>query len=103
FTPELRGEVRRADVGFLYDPARRIERDFVDAWEAALAERAPGLTLRRNYPYRGTSDALVTYLRRSYPARYYAGLEIEVNQKFVGSGEWPGLVATLADSLAAAV
>jgi predicted N-formylglutamate amidohydrolase len=103
FTPRLHGEVRCADVGFLYDPARRIERDFVAAWQAALAERAPRLALRRNYPYRGTADALVTHLRRRYPERAYAGVEIEVNQKLVGTALWPQLVAALAESLGAAV
>jgi predicted N-formylglutamate amidohydrolase len=103
FTPILNGAVRRADVGFLYDPARPIERAFARAWQAALAERAPALVLRRNYPYRGTSDALVTHLRRSYPARAYAGVEIEVNQKHVTSADWPGLVRALTESLAAAV
>ena len=66
FTPVLRGEVRNCDVGFLYDPARRGEVRFVEAWYAALRAAAPELVLRRNYPYRGVSDALVTHLRRRY-------------------------------------
>ena len=103
FTPVLNGDVRRADVGFLYDPARPIERALAAAWETALHARAPQLALRRNYPYRGTSDALVTHLRRSFSARSYAGIEIEVNQKHVGSAEWPALVGALAGSLTAAV
>ncbi|RPI62147.1 MAG: N-formylglutamate amidohydrolase, partial [Lysobacterales bacterium] len=84
FTPVLRGEVRRCDVGFLYDPRRRGEARFVEAWYAALAAAAPELVLRRNYPYRGVSDSLVTQLRRRYGSRGYVGIELEVNQKHVG-------------------
>jgi predicted N-formylglutamate amidohydrolase len=103
FTPELRGEVRNCDVGFLYDPARRDEVRFVDAWLAALRAAAPELTLRRNYPYRDISDALVTHLRRRYGRRGYAGLELEINQKHVGSRGWRSLVAVLGATLVAAV
>lgn len=102
FTPVLRGEVRRCDVGFLYDPARTAEVSFIDHWHDALAAAAPELVLRRNYPYRGTTDALVTHLRRRYGERY-SGVEIEINQKYVGSARWRSLVATLAASLGTAV
>jgi predicted N-formylglutamate amidohydrolase len=102
FTPQLRGKTRNCDVGFLYDPKRRGEVRFVEAWHAALRAAAPELVLRRNYPYSGVSDALVTHLRRRYGQRGYVGLELEVNQKHVGSGRWRGLVAVLAATLAAA-
>jgi predicted N-formylglutamate amidohydrolase len=102
FTPELRGEVRNCDVGFLYDPAHRGEVRFVEAWYAALKEAAPALVLRRNYPYRGVSDALVTHLRRRYGRRGYVGMEIEVNQKHAGTRGWRALVAVLGATLAAA-
>lgn len=103
FTPVLRGEVRRCDVGFLYDPRRRGEVRFVEAWYAALREADPSLVLRRNYPYSGVSDALVTHLRRRYGARGYVGMELEINQKHVGSRGWRALVAVLAATLATAV
>ena len=103
FTPVLRGEVRNCDVGFLYDPRRRGEVRFIEAWHAALAAAAPALVLRRNYPYRGVSDALVTLLRRRYAGRGYVGMELEVNQKHVGSRGWRSLVSVLAATLAAAV
>jgi predicted N-formylglutamate amidohydrolase len=103
FTPELRGEVRNCDVGFLYDPRVSGEAQFVEVWSAALHAAAPGLVLRRNYPYRGVSDALVTHLRRRYGARGYVGMELEVNQKHVGSRGWRALVAVLAATLATAV
>jgi predicted N-formylglutamate amidohydrolase len=103
FTPVLRGEVRNCDVGFLYDPRQRDEVRFVEAWYAALAAAAPGLVLRRNYPYSGVSDALVTHLRRRYAARGYTGIELEVNQKHAGARGWRALVALLTETLAGAV
>jgi predicted N-formylglutamate amidohydrolase len=103
FTPELRGEIRNCDIGFLYDPRTRGEVRFVEAWYAALAAAAPELVLRRNYPYRGVSDALVTHLRRRYGKRGYVGIELEINQKHVGSRGWRALVALLAATLATVV
>jgi hypothetical protein len=58
--------------------------------------------LRRNYPYRGISDSLVTHLRRRYGARGYVGMELEINQKHVGTRGWRALVAVLAATLAVA-
>ena len=103
FTPVLRGEVRKCDVGFLYDPRIAGEVRFIEAWYAALAAAAPALTLRRNYPYRGVSDSLVTHLRHRYARRGYVGMELELNQKHVGSAGWRALVAVLAATLATAV
>jgi predicted N-formylglutamate amidohydrolase len=103
FTPELRGEVRNCDVGFLYDPQRPGEVQFIEAWVAALQTAAPALTLRRNYPYLGISDALVTHLRRRYGAHGYLGMELEINQKHVGSRGWRALVALLGATLRTAV
>ena len=103
FTPVLRGEVRNCDVGFLYDPRIAAEVRFIEAWYAALAAAAPALALRRNYPYRGVSDSLVTHLRRHYVGRGYVGMELELNQKHVGSAGWRALVAVLGATLATAV
>jgi predicted N-formylglutamate amidohydrolase len=103
FTPVLRGKVRHCDVGFLYDPRRRGEVRFVEAWYAALRSAAPELVLRRNYPYSGVSDALVTDLRRRYGSRGYVGMELEINQKHVGARRWRALVTVLAATLETAV
>jgi predicted N-formylglutamate amidohydrolase len=51
FTPILDGQVRHADVGLLYDPARPGEVAAAARWQAAMAESAPALRVRRNYPY----------------------------------------------------
>lgn len=81
FTPKLDGEVRNADIGLLYDPARRAERDFCLQLQARL--KTTGLRVRRNYPYRGNADGLTTYLRSVLPAKSYLGIEIEINQKLL--------------------
>ena len=103
FTPVLHGEVRQCDIGFLYDPAGSGEVRFIDAWYDAVRAAAPDLVLRRNYPYRGTSDALVTHLRRRHGEKAYAGIELEVNQKHVGTRGWRTLVSMLTTTLATAV
>lgn len=80
FTPVLNGKRRRADVGLLFDPKRRFEREVVDALQRELRARAPKLQVRRNFPYRGWTDGLTTTLRGRFPAATYAGIEFEVNQ-----------------------
>ena len=82
FTPVLRGEVRRADVGLLYDPARVRERELCARWRELLLALRPELRVRRNSPYRGTADGFTTALRRRFPPARYLGIELEVNQRF---------------------
>jgi len=79
FTPVLGGARRNADLGLLYDPGRPAERRLAQDWAAHLSACTPPLRIRRNYPYKGTSDGLTTQLRREYPARAYLGLELEIN------------------------
>ena len=83
FVSILRGHRRRADIGLLYDPSRSQERMIAGAVAHAVRLHLPGLRVRRNYPYRGAADALVTALRRQYAPSAYAGLELELNQRFV--------------------
>ena len=105
FTPELNGQVRTADIGLLYDPARPGEVEFTSAWLEALGRSDPALRLRRNYPYLGTSDGLTMALRRRHPPDRYVGVELEVNQRYVEAGgpEWPRLRATLVQTLGEAL
>lgn len=103
FTPVLNGQVRRADVALLYDPARPSEREFCTQWAGTLSRLLPDLAVRRNQPYRGASDGLTTWLRSRHPDGRYLGLEIEVNQRLLdGGGRFPSrigaaLVASLPD------
>jgi len=96
--------VRRADVGLLYDPGRRGEVQLCARWKAALANMAPELRVRRNYPYAGRGDGLTCYLRKRFSPGVYVGIELEVNQKivFAAGRRWTALRGMLIDSLLAA-
>ena len=83
FTPELDGQVRGADIGLLYDPARAGEVQLCARWKATLAQVAPALRVRRNYPYEGKNDGLTSHLRLGHAPAAYVGVEIEVNQAIV--------------------
>lgn len=108
FTPILAGVERTADVALLYDPRRRAEVAFCRRWLKALRQRRPDLRLRRNYPYRGASDGLTTHLRQRWSTKLYAGIELEVNQRWPqgDAAEWirlqDDLAATLGESLRSA-
>lgn len=101
FTPALDNVPRHADVAWLYDPRRRGEVDFARAWMHSLAQLAPELRLRRNYPYRGRDDGLTAALRKRYPDESYVGIELEINQRFVeqAGAPWDRLKTMLVDSL----
>lgn len=86
FTPQLEGQVRNADIGLLYDPARRGEAEFCWCWAATLKSQESDFRVRRNYPYTGRSDGFAAYLRRRFPAEDYIGVELELNQKHVIAG-----------------
>lgn len=103
FTPVLDGEVRTADVGILYDPARRGEAALAKAWQAGLQALDASLRVRRNYPYRGTADGFTTHLRRRFPADAYLGIELEMNQAQVlnGAKHWAELQVLISTSLRA--
>lgn len=105
FTPVMDGVVRRADVSLLYDPARSGEAALCKAWLDRLAARNPELRLRRNYPYRGTSDGFTAYLRRCFGADHYIGIEVEINQRIPLSdgAAWRKLRLDLIESLIAAL
>ncbi|MCC6840130.1 MAG: N-formylglutamate amidohydrolase [Flavobacteriales bacterium] len=100
FTPVLDGVERRLDVGLLYDPQRTAERAFAMAWRKALRQRLPAMAVRMNQPYKGVSDGLPTALRNRFP-KGYAGLELEVNQRFATNNRMePRLASALHDSMA---
>ena len=99
FTPVLDGEVRNADVGLLYDPARPGERGVCSWWKQIMDELAPALRVRRNYPYRGNADGFTTYLRTCFPDRAYLGIELEMNQAMLRGPARARLVRALKTSL----
>lgn len=90
FTPELHGVVRKPDLALLYDPQRGEESKLAAAWARDAAARLPGRTIRRNDPYRGSADGLTRTLRQQHADAWYAGIEVEVNQRHVGAeGRFP--------------
>lgn len=92
FTPVLNRTPRTTDIGLLYDPSRKSEKAWADWWLPLLEMKA--LTVRRNYPYFGKSDGLITQMRKKFPT-HYAGIELEINQKFVNkSGRFSNPVNT---------
>jgi predicted N-formylglutamate amidohydrolase len=105
FTPELRGKVRAADVGLLYDPARKGEARLCARWKIALSQAFPQLRVRRNYPYDGTDDGFMPYLRRRFRPTAYVGVEIEINQAIVigAPRRWAALRTAIIASLRAAL
>jgi predicted N-formylglutamate amidohydrolase len=104
FTPELDGKVRCADVGLLYHPGRRGEAALCARWKTALAALAPGLRVRRNYPYAGKGDGLASHLRDCFPPGVYIGIELEINQQITAAPpkRWITLRGALIESLRAA-
>jgi predicted N-formylglutamate amidohydrolase len=104
FTPELDGKVRRADVGLLYHPGRHGEAELCARWKISLADLAPKLRVRRNYPYAGKGDGLTSHLRLCFPPSAYVGIELEINQRivFAAGRHWTALRGVLIDSLRAA-
>ncbi|MBX3357181.1 MAG: N-formylglutamate amidohydrolase [Phycisphaeraceae bacterium] len=101
FTPVIRGQRRSVDVGILFDPSRDSERVLCRRWLAALRAEFPRLRIRPNAPYRGTDDGFTTHLRTRFPADRYAGIELEINQRFVRRAGRPwndlqrGVIASL--------
>lgn len=83
FTPELNGEVRNADIGLLYDPARPGEAELCRRWRQAMRDTLSEMKVRMNYPYSGTADGFTVHLRRQFAADSYVGIELEINQKHV--------------------
>lgn len=105
FSPRLAGKLRTADVALLYDPRRQHERRFCDRWLKLLTAALPELRLRRNYPYRGTSDGITTALRRRFHDERYLGIELEVNQSFplTHDARWSRLQFAIASTLSDAL
>lgn len=101
FTPVLNGRPRNVDIGLLYDPQRALERRVVGSWIARLRAVAPTWRVRRNAPYRGTSDGLTRTLRQLTVPATYAGIELEVNQAWSTTHVARGVCDRLKETLAA--
>ena len=83
FAPIKSGQIRKADIGLLYDPGRKCEKDISSFLAGLLQEQAMPLRVRKNYPYLGKTDGFTSFMRRKYSAKQYAGIELEINQAFL--------------------
>ncbi len=101
FTPVLRGQRRTTDIGLLFDPSRTLESRIARTLQALLKLRLPALTIDLNKPYLGTDDGLTTTLRTRTNAKFYAGIELEVNQRFfrAAGSRWIATKSAIADAL----
>lgn len=99
FCPELNGESREADIGLLYDPSRLAEKQLCLQWQHEFRLQGQ-YRVRRNYPYLGIQDGLVTAMRKALP-EHYIGIELETNQRFVlaGGKVWTDFCRTICDAL----
>lgn len=82
FTPVLNGQIRKCDIGLLYDPARKHEKNFCSVWKETIHQTNNNLIIRKNYPYKGVCDSFTQTLRQRYPGKKYCGIEIEINQLY---------------------
>ena len=81
FSPELDGNVRNTDIGLLFDPSKAEEKNYCEILKKQILFTEPQFKVRYNYPYLGKADGFTTYLRKKFPDNY-AGIELEINQKF---------------------
>jgi len=86
FTEVFDGEVRTTDIGLLYDPCRPLEKELCHLWQKQLRSAHCGWKIRRNDPYKGSSDGFTTHLRTQFDPASYLGIELEVCQKFFLEG-----------------
>lgn len=99
FTPVWHTVIRKAEVGFLYDPRRRLEKTLARTWQQQLKQQASHLRVRLNYPYRGISDGFTSTLRKQFANEVYAGIEVEFNQALAQDEKTlNALAAVLADT-----
>ena len=100
--PELDGNVRRADVGLLYDPGRRGEVELCARWKTSLAGpalRSCGCAATTRTRARRRADLAPAPPLRSAA---YVGIELEINQRIVLAGGRPWTALRAASIVATA-
>lgn len=81
FTPNFRGTERNCDIGILFDPKYKTEKDFAHKLQDALKKQFPDFAIRRNYPYAGNSQGLPKFFHKKFSEKQYVGIELEINNK----------------------
>jgi len=88
FTPVLDNKERDLEVGLLFDPDRSNEFSFCEDFATKLEKALKGFRIKFNEPYRGVDDGFTTYLRTQFDNEFYRGIEIEINQRLIGTKDW---------------
>jgi len=101
FTPIFRRKERLCDIGLLFDPTLKQEKQLSAQWKHELITRFPEFSICSNKPYKGTDDGLTTYLRSLLKSDLYCGIELEVNQKHLNeNGNFaPDFIENIAHSI----
>ncbi len=100
FTPVLNNATRSTDIGLLFDPSRKRESSFCMYLKGKLSITLPSFKIDFNQPYAGVDDGFTTYLRTKFADQDYAGIEIEVNQKYNSKEDRIKISAALNEALA---
>lgn len=95
FTPVWNGVPRPVDIGLLFDPERNLETGLCSRLQSMLLQESGHYNVPFNEPYKGIDDGLTTYLRTKFRDVEYAGIEIEVNQKYAGNAQWRPIAEAL--------
>ena len=98
FTPLWNGVSRMVDLGLLFDPDRNSETKFCEEYVNRL-KGTLAINIEFNEPYKGIDDGFTTYLRTQFEDAHYLGIEIEINQKFVGTQVLRKITDALIESL----
>jgi predicted N-formylglutamate amidohydrolase len=77
-----KNQVRRSDVGLVYDPANTDQSDLALDWIDEMYESAPMLKVRRNTPRPGTTDSIVRSMNKEFDRDTYVGLELFANRSW---------------------
>jgi predicted N-formylglutamate amidohydrolase len=99
FTPVLNDIVRAVDIGLLFDPSRSFETGFCNRYLENLKQLLPAMRIEFNEPYLGIDDGFTTYLRKKFCDGEYAGIEIEINQKFMNTPDVAIIQSALSKAL----
>ena len=103
FTPVLHGIERLVDVGLLFDESRNSELNLCQAWQRHLKNYLPDKNILLNVPYNGADDGFTSYLRKKFSGEQYMGIELEINQKWVGAADLNIMINQITEGLEAAM
>ncbi len=99
FTPQLNNVKRSTDIGLLFDPLRKVELTCCQHIREKLLLTLPSFQIDFNQPYAGVDDGFTTYLRTKFIDEDYAGIEIEINQRFSSKDDQVKISASLNEAL----